>query len=75
MLSARRIRAAVLCLTALAAFTPLRIPLGSRPVAAGAECTTCCSQPGPKCVVCSSKCVVVDDAYDNGTGACPVNEH
>lgn len=75
MLSNKRIRAGLFFAATLAAFSPLQIPFGSRPAAAAAECTTCCSQAGPKCVVCSTKCVVVDDAYDNGTGACPINEH
>jgi hypothetical protein len=75
MLSGNRLRAGLFFAATLAAFTPIASPLGSGSLSAGAECTTCCSQPGPKCVVCSAKCVVVEDAYDNGTGACPINDH
>ncbi|HEX2209569.1 MAG TPA: hypothetical protein VHG93_17955 [Longimicrobium sp.] len=74
MILESRIRAGLFALTTLAAFTPLQVPLGDRPVAAGAECTTCCSQPGTKCVVCSATCLAVENSYDAGGGACPINE-
>lgn len=61
-------------LAGLAAFTPLQLPLDGRPAAAGAGCTTCCSQAGPKCVVCGASCVTVEDAYDNGAGKCPTTQ-
>jgi hypothetical protein len=74
MTSARRIHAGLFFAATLAAFTPLSLPLGSRPAVAGAACTTCCAQPGPKCVVCAARCETVENAYDAGGGKCPVNE-
>lgn len=64
-------RAGLPLLAVLLAFSPLQLP-GSRSVAAGAECTTCCAQGGPKCVVCGGSCVVVDNAYDAGPGQCVI---
>ena len=70
MAFASPLRAGVFALATLAAFSPVQVPLGSRPVAAAAECPTCCDQEGPKCVVCSATCVSVENAYDAGTGPC-----
>jgi hypothetical protein len=56
------------------AVTPIQMPLGSRAVASSAECTTCCSAGGIKCVVCSASCVTVDNAYDAGGGKCPISQ-
>lgn len=44
-------------------------PTAAEPAAA--ECTTCCSATASLCVVCSRKCMEIQDAYDAGTGACP----
>lgn len=74
MMLESRIRAGLFALATLAAFSPLQVPLGDGPMTAAAECTTCCSSPGSKCVVCSSTCLSVENSYDNGTGPCPVNE-
>lgn len=67
------IRYVVAGVAALLAFSPLQLP-GAPAAVAGAECTTCCPQEGPKCVVCSTKCETVDNAYDRGAGACPVTK-
>ncbi len=54
-----------------AVLAPVRFSATEPPAAARAECTTCCSSPGALCVVCSLKCLAVDEAYDNGLGPCP----
>ncbi|HEX6040564.1 hypothetical protein [Longimicrobium sp.] len=65
-------KATLLAVAALAAFTPLRLPLVHSGEARGAECTTCCPLAGAKCIVCSTTCMVVEQAYDNGGGKCIV---
>jgi hypothetical protein len=72
MSSRTRIRVLLLLVASAAAFTPLRLPVGGAAPEAGAVCTTCCPQGGTKCVVCSLKCLVIDDAYDIGGGKCPI---
>lgn len=74
MSPASRIRAGLLLAATLVAFTPVTLPLAGHPVSAGAGCPTCCSQPGPKCIICAEKCESVPNAYDAGTGKCPINE-
>lgn len=73
MPSSTRIRAVFWCVAALLALSPLQLP-GSSSVTAGAECTSCCPEAGPKCVVCGGSCVVVSNAYDAGPSKCPINQ-
>jgi hypothetical protein len=72
MSPASRLRIASLVLATVAALTPLAWKGGH--VMADAECPTCCPQSGPKCVVCSTTCVVIDNAYDAGPDKCPVSQ-
>ncbi len=75
MIFAKRIRTVMMLVAAAAAFTPLQIPFGDRPAIAGAECPTCCKQPGPKCVICLGPCIVYGNAYNPGDAGCTVFEH
>lgn len=59
-------------LTAILA--PVRFSATEAPAPATAECTTCCNNPGARCVVCAASCIQVPDSYDNGGGKCVVNE-
>lgn len=55
---------------AAAVLAPVRFSAAEPITTATAECATCCSESGPLCVVCGKTCVTVQDAYDNGGGAC-----
>jgi len=68
-----RVRFLFPLLAVLIAFTPLRPPVEGA-FSVGAECTTCCPSTGSKCIVCTTDCVEVSNAYDNGPGKCPVPE-
>jgi hypothetical protein len=66
------LRPALLPAFAFAAIlAPMRFSATEAVTASTAECTTCCSKPGTLCVVCGTKCITVESAYDNGSGPCP----
>ena len=60
----------VLALILGGSLAPARFSATGLPTEAQAECTTCCPDPGAKCVVCAANCTAINDAYDNGGGRC-----
>ncbi len=60
----------LLVFAAAAILAPVRFSAAEPMTSAKAECATCCSEKGPLCVVCGKTCITLQDAYDNGGGAC-----
>jgi hypothetical protein len=63
-------KALLSALAVAAVLAPVRLTPSDAIAASVAECTTCCSQAGSLCVVCSASCYAKENAYDNGGGPC-----
>lgn len=69
----RAVRAGLMGMGVLAAFTPLTLRSDGGASRATAVCATCCSQPGAACVICGTvSCAKVKDYYEGkvGPGGC-----
>lgn len=57
-------------LAVAAVLAPVRLSPLEAMAAQTVECATCCSQTGSLCIICGKTCLALQDAYDNGGGAC-----
>jgi len=67
-----KFRLSVLSLGVTAALLPVTLTGDDGVSTATAECTTCCKDMEALCVKCAETCLVVQNAYDRGSGSCPV---